>query len=303
MMTEFQNLELIPAKRLRVWGWPALSNFVMTGAAAGFCLVSFPLEMMQEEPLHGTVKLLPLILALAGFSALALEAGRPLRARYFTGNLRTSWMSREMLAGGTFISSLVMDYFYQADGFHAMVALSSSLVLISQGFMLYGAKAVPPWRAPLIPVFFMTSSLSSGAGIALLMSASGILGINGYLLVTGLVLAAMELSTWLSYLYLRPGDVFRQGTRALRSPVYSYFTLGIGNLFPMALLIYSLTAGTGNGIRAYQIVIALAGTASMAGCVWKKGGVILSANYLGAINANLPRAENRNLISLAGKPY
>jgi DMSO reductase anchor subunit len=170
-------MELIKHRRFEVWGWQAFVNFTLGGMATGFYILIIAIDfILGDTPalLHSnTLKLIPPILVALGFLAVATEAGQPARGLYLIRNLRSSWMSRETVAGALFISATAADCFLPHIGLRILAIAAASGFLLSQGFIVYRACALPAWNVPIIPVYFISSSFSMGFGLWLLLGGFG----------------------------------------------------------------------------------------------------------------------------------
>lgn len=259
---------LIPAQKQTVWGWPAVVNFSLGGAGTGLYLVGALLASLQGLPLPWPVALGSPALAALGLAVLTLEAGRPLRGLHLLRHLRRSWISREALAAAFFIPIAVLDGLLPHPALRALAVLAAAALLVSQGFILYGARGVTAWNVPLMPWFFVTSGLSAGAGLLSLVAP----GQPASLL--GLLCGAANLAAWLAYLRL-PGADFVHATRTLRTPHTLTVVVGIGHLVPLALL--GITLGFAG---ASTVWAALAGAGLVLGATAPKAAILLKAGYL-----------------------
>src|ERR1700693_4417217 len=95
--------ELIPAQRQRLWGWQAVANFTLGGVGAGLYGTAVIVAGLERTAAVVLASWLAPLLVLAGFAAVAGEAGRPLRGPRVLWKVRTSWMSRELWIGGVFV--------------------------------------------------------------------------------------------------------------------------------------------------------------------------------------------------------
>src|SRR3990172_13029872 len=98
------DTELLPPLKQTLWGRLAVVNFFLGGAGAGAYLVAVSLTGFSATPLARVALTLGPLLVLAGFLAVAVEAGRPLRGAQVLRMAEPSWMSREAWAGGAFIA-------------------------------------------------------------------------------------------------------------------------------------------------------------------------------------------------------
>lgn len=297
-------MELIRPIKQTVWRWPAVANFSLGGMGTGFYLLSLWVVIpqgggiSQSSELYVASRLLGPALVSLGFLSLVIEAGRPLRGYNLFRHLRRSWMSREALAGVIFILAAVTHWAFPHPALHTLAAAGAVGLMISQGFLVYRARAVTAWNMPLMPLFFVTSGLATGSGLMLLLTALGrrtlesdpslslplLRGGQGWgEQAVGLTCVILNLVLWL--LYLRwSDDAFQSATAVLRRPNALLLTVGVGHLLPALLLVLILVLpGLDTGIGFSRIAMALAGLALVVGGVSQKAGIILEAGYLRAI--------------------
>jgi DMSO reductase anchor subunit len=290
-------MELVQPKKQHVWDWPVVVNFTLGGMAAGFYLLNFLLKTFQGNmpDRYQTVvfKLLPPILVGLGFISLTGEAGRSLRGRYLLGNLHSSWMSRETLMGALFILSAGLDFLSPHVIFKISALLAAAGLIISHGFIVYRAVAVKSWNDPLIPLHFVTSGLSMGVGLTLLLGGCSNITFGPPSILTGIICILLNLIVWLTYRYLQ-GDIFFLSTSG--SPVSSMLTLGIGHLLPVVLLLLHVLMPAAETKGTFQdILSALAGLAILAGGVGQKVVILLGDNYLRGIMMGQPKGSRQGV--------
>jgi phenylacetyl-CoA:acceptor oxidoreductase subunit 2 len=280
-------MELIRPTKQEVWGWPGVVNFILGGMAAGFYLLSSLVTILQSGTLGVSqpmgFKLWAPVLTSLGFLALTIEAGWPLRGRYLFRHLRRSWMSRETLAAAIFVPAAVLDWLFPHPALWVLAAAAAMGLMISHGFIVYRVRAVTAWNVPPMPLLFLTSGFATGGGLVLL-AALGKLTLGVGTAVLGRVCVVLNLAVWLLYLRWSRDAAFREATEALRRPSSLIFTVGIGHLLPVLLLLLLLVApGVGVRVELEHVVAALAGLAMIAGGMSQKAGIILKAGYLRGI--------------------
>jgi phenylacetyl-CoA:acceptor oxidoreductase subunit 1 len=286
------EMQLIKPKKLEVWKWPAVVNFVLGGTAAGFYLIYLLIASINSNVLivsqFDKLKLLAPILMGLGFLALTLEAGRPLRSHYLLRNLNSSWMSRETLACTIFILVMVIEWFYHNHILQSIAVVAAVGLMISQGFIVYRARAVTAWNVPLMPLLFVTSSFTMGAGLILLLAAMGKLTIGSDFIVVGLVFFVLDLLLWILYLSSYNDTIFREATERLRRPINLVLTVGMGHLFPVVLLLL-IALRDNMGLKSQHIILLLASLTILVGGLTQKVGIVLRANYLRGIVIGYPK--------------
>lgn len=294
-------MEHIQPARYRVWGWPAVANFVMGGMASGFYMLGFLYAPLWKGgafngPRADMFSLLPPLLIVLGLLLITFEAGRPLRGMYILGNLRSSWMSREVLFAILFVLSASINWIFPRPILYLLSVALVICYLMSQGYMVYRGRALAAWNVPLAPVLFLTSGLVSGCGLLLIVMSLSRLAISVQLLVTGLVCLVVNLLIYVLYavLPLRSFD-FREATADLRRPVSLMLILGMGHLVPAFLLVMLLpTVGLSGMLSSHfqYLLLILAGLAIVGGGTFQKVLIILRGNSARSITMGQP--QNRH---------
>lgn len=279
---ELISVELISPVKQKEWGWTALANFILGGAGAGFYLLSF-LTMILEggttamsDPI--SFGLLAPILVGLGFLALTIEAGRPSRAPYLLRHVLDSWISREALAGAIFVPAAMLDWLLPLPALRVLAVVAALGLIISQGFILYRARAVAAWNVPIMPLVFLSSGFASGGGLVLLVAGLEKVPMIRALPIMGLICMVLNLVVWLLYLRWSRTAPYQFATKALRHPTTVIFTVGLGHAVPLLLLIL-LMQYADPGANLHHMLAALSGLTMISGVVVQKTGIILSAGY------------------------
>ncbi len=112
-----------------------------------------------------------LVAALLGLAASFLHLGRPRNAWRALANLRSSWLSREILFAAVFTGALAAGVLLRlptgpaglaagfADGFAATIGCG----LLWAMAMAYRLRSVPPWNTASTPVAFFGTALALGS--------------------------------------------------------------------------------------------------------------------------------------------
>lgn len=289
---EIESRQLIKPKKLEVWKWPAVVNFTMGGMAAGFYIISLFITTFNSDlytvSQYNKLKLLAPLMMVMGLLILTLEAGRPLRVFYLLNNLGNSWMSREVLFGAVFIMASISECFWPNTILIIIASVAALGFVISQGLIIYSARAVIAWNVPLIPLLFIASGFTLGEGMVLLITAIGRMDIGSNIILTGLVFLVVNLVLLVIYLYSTDSLTFREVTEKMRRSNYLVLTIGIGHLLPITLLFLLLLIDDLRGVSGRNILI-VAGVSIIFAGVLQKIGVILWANYLRGIFIGQPR--------------
>ena len=240
-MTE---INIIPPARQKEWRWPAVVNFILGGAGTGLYLINFMAMLMDhsfsENRMPVFQSLFSLIIIVFGFLCVTLETGRPLRGYYIFQRLRTSWISREMIAFTIFVSAVVLNHFSTRGVFNVVAAVSALCFMIAQGFIVYSARAVISWNTAFMPFFFLSSGLASGAGVSLLLTPWCRFISGETLLQLSLLFVAFNLAVWLLYLKWYSMVLLESGTQDLLSPRLTSimsFVIILGHIIPILLLL------------------------------------------------------------------
>lgn len=170
--------------------WPLVLFTVLTQMAVGMFLVAEAVWRLgtrhYSHELVDTVATPPLILVvpllIAGGLVATAHLTRPGRALWVITNLKSSWLSREMLFSvlfGLTISGYVFMRTFEVgsgtlqDGL-AIGAILSGVTLIYGMSRLYMLRTVPAWNTAATPlVFFQTALLLGVLGVSATLAISG----------------------------------------------------------------------------------------------------------------------------------
>ncbi|MFC2172660.1 dimethyl sulfoxide reductase anchor subunit family protein [Acidobacteriota bacterium] len=186
--------------------WPLIAFTLLTQLAVGFFLVAGfvyvvvagrDAERTGDEIINPILPVIIAILALGAISA-SLHLGKPMRAVRAAVNIRTSWLSREMVTGMFFgllccLFGLIQFFDMGPKGLRIIVVAItalSGLALVFAIARLYMLRTVPVWNRPATPVsFFLTTFLLGTAatcvGLVVIAGAGSFDGKNA--LVTACV--------------------------------------------------------------------------------------------------------------------
>lgn len=227
---------LIPGVRQRVWGWPAVLNFVLGGLGAGLYAVA----AVTAGSAPGLAAWLGPALVLAGFAAVAAEAGRPLRGPRVVARVRTSWMSREAVLGGAFVALAASDVLAPRPVLRALAMAAALAYVLAQGRILGAARAVAAWSVGVMPVVFLVSALLCGLGGVLIADTLTGAGPGGALLGGTMLALVLALVVWLVYLTWDGGPGFAHAVRVLRDGTGALAVVGGGYVLPFVLVAVAL---------------------------------------------------------------
>jgi formate-dependent nitrite reductase membrane component NrfD len=280
------NERLIASTRQNNWGCPAVLNFILGGAGAGgFIFHNLILNLsesnaMAESNARLFIDLSMPMLVLLGFSALGLEAGKPLRSRYLVYGFRNSWMSRETLAFILFMVTAITTAVSQNIFFQRIAILSALTLLITQGFILYKSRGIAAWNTAMIPALFLSSGLTSGAGLNMILwTAIGISPtISG--LIAVIFLALTNVAFWLLYLFWSEDLEFSKAIHRLQRIPSLAAMLGLGHFLPVLLVAFFLMViRTGPTLEGNTLYIGASGILLVTSTFWQKFWIISSSGY------------------------
>ena len=276
------DTELLPPLKQTLWGRLAVVNFFLGGAGAGAYLVAVSLTGFSATPLARVALTLGPLLVLAGFLAVAVEAGRPLRGAKVLRMAETSWMSRESWAGGAFIALAALDLVAPWVGWRLAAAPVALLFVLAQGWVLSNCRGVLAWNVPILPLLFLASALVSGAGVLSLAAPLGSGDADRLQLETG-ALILLSGFAWVAYSVWPGNRTFRQVAGGLRedSAVLGIFI--VGHLLPLVLLVLGRRSPALAAAAA-----ALAGAGILIGQLQAKARLILKMGVLRPITLNIP---------------
>lgn len=277
--------QLLPALGQTLWGRLAVANFFLGGAGAGAYVVAAMLSGFERFSILLVASLLGPALVLTGFLCVALEAGRPLRGPFVLRKMGSSWMSRELWAGGAFCLFVAADLLRPFLWFRLGAVAAALLFALAQGAILWRAKGVSAWSVPLMPPLFLASALVSGAGV---MGVTLPLVRAGAVTVWMAGLIVLSAVAWAGY-RLWPGDAaFRQATASFRADRTVARVFVVGHLFPFFLLMFDLW-------EPAVVWTVLAGVLVLQGQLQAKTWLILRAGELRPIT--IPHLGLRHALS------
>lgn len=280
-------LQLKKPVKQKDWGWPAAANFIIGGTGAGLFLLSFFQAFMRVSSTSGSESLpwglIPPLMISIGFLFLGVEAGRPLRGCFVFRHPRQSWISRETYACCIFIPAALLDYLLPHPSIRLLAVAAALGLLISQGFIVYRARAVTAWNVPIIPILFLTSSLASGYGLLLLLTALGGFYPDQSMSIIGLIITGLNLTIWFVYLFWSKSTHFLSATQTLRGSHALILTVGLGHIIPLLLLFLLLLSHRLIIEPSLPFIVAMSGILLFIGCIGQKAGIMLSTGFFRAI--------------------
>lgn len=287
-------MEFIKSSRQNTWGWPAIANFILGGTGAGLYLNLYGIRFSGFECPPGFDSgilfcLSPLMMGL-GFLAVALEAGRPWRARFSVLKVRRSWMSREALAAAGFWVAMILAYLEGHAFWWHFAAVAGLAFAMSQGFMVYRARGIPAWNHPAIPCLFITSAFATGAGLMLAILGARSTPLAHQLpIIVALSAGVFEALLWVLYVWGSKDPEFRRATASLRSRGAMIFHLGLLRILPIGIL---AVVGFQNhrlaGPHPIGLAAATAGWLALSAGATQKVAIIRQSGFFRPITLDLP---------------
>lgn len=228
-------VEMIPARRQALWGWPAVLNFGLGGLGAGFYVAAVAAAGLGRSPAVTVASWLGPVLVLAGFAAVAAEAGRPFRGPRVLTRVGTSWMSRELWLGGVFVALAAADLVFPSGLYRAGAVVVALALVLAQGFIVRRARGVTAWDVSLMPLLFLLSALISGSGLYLLVEVVGGRAPGSARLGAVLAVLGTGLAVWMRYVRWSSDPSFVGAVARLSRGRGARLIVGGGYVAPLAL--------------------------------------------------------------------
>lgn len=281
-------VELIPAQRQRLWGWQAVANFTLGGVGAGLYGTAVIEAGFERGPAVALASWLAPLLVLAGFAAVAGEAGRPLRGPRVLWKVRTSWMSRELWIGAAFVLLIAADIAFPLRIYRALALAAAVLLALAQGMILRRSRGIAAWDAAVMPWLFLLSAAVSGAGAYMLIEVLAGRTVPPAVLGAGILLVILTFWAGRAYVSTPAGHAFREATASLRDGAAGRLAAGLGGALPLGALAVALASPPAAATAA-----ALAGLAMVAGQAYVKTELIVRAGLLRPITVPTLRMSRR----------
>ncbi len=284
-----RRMEMLPAQRQVLWGWPAVLNFALGGLGAGWYVVAVLAAGFERSLAVTAASWAAPVLVLVGFAAVAAEAGRPLRGPRVLMRLRTSWMSRELLIGIAFVLLVAADLAFPLRLHRAQASVAAVLLALAQGFIVRRARGVTAWDVPLMPLLFLLSALVSGAGAYLLVEVAAGRPPRSAQVGAVLALVVVAFVVWARYLTWTSEDSYTRAVAPLREGRSALVIDGAGHGLPLLLGLLALAAPA-----VAHPLLGVAGALLIAGQVYAKARLILAAGRLRPITLAIVPSRRRS---------
>lgn len=138
---------------------PLVFFTVLTQAAAGACAMRAVLA--PEEPVDAVV----LALLALGVLAAVSHLGRPTAARLAIANPTTSWLSREIVVGSVFGTTVLAHLLLGPNAALRIAAAALGLLYVYAVSRVYLLRTVPAWNTWATPVSFLLTALLLGSAV------------------------------------------------------------------------------------------------------------------------------------------
>ncbi len=243
------------------WGWLIILDVFLGGSGAGVFSVGFVLSILGPMKGLGIVCTLvgPILLTFGLVSLLADMIAPIRRCHRLLSGLSTSWMSRGVLIQLLFV---LFGLGYALPGFWfpwwrdsgfalAIGVIAFALALITaayHGLLFGGAKAIPIWSSPVLPMLSLFVALCTGVGLVLLISVAfaglytevEIIETFRLFAISGTALIIIELISLGSLASGRPGVTYSESISKLKLPLT---TAAVLSIICMAIFSFGLTMG------------------------------------------------------------
>jgi len=266
-----KDFQLVPQNHQQVWGWPAVMVFTLGGMGAGFYVTTIIESFMRtgfialsSPSLFG---LIGVAISAIGFLNLTAETGRPSRSLYVTMNIKSAWISREIILFLLFAASAISNSFFPSVFLCIPSLLMAICFIVSQGLIIYRSLAVSAWNVPLVPALFLISGLLSGYSGILFVAILEYIPLSRNLFALGFVLLSSHLAIWLMYLFGERNEAFFSATAKLRKPLRLTAYVSISFISPLAFLLY---ASVSESIQSASYLLAAAGSTILVSAVVEK---------------------------------
>jgi len=166
--------------------WPlvffTMLSQISVGILIGMLILWITIRNMETETAESLKRIL--LLTAMGSMGVALllsflHLSMPQHAVYAMSNVRTSWLSREILLASLFLLTLILCYTsarYSLPHRNLFNQLFLASLIVGLVFMwaipkVYMIPTVPLWDTPSTPIAFFNTALMLGGGVALVVTA------------------------------------------------------------------------------------------------------------------------------------
>ncbi|MEM8974816.1 MAG: 4Fe-4S dicluster domain-containing protein [Pseudomonadota bacterium] len=277
------------------WDTRAAMNFIMGGIGSGLLIIT-ALAAIDGKINASNVPWLFAIggaIIAVGLFFVFMEIGRKERFWYAILRPQSSWMTREVWVVAVLYPLIAANLLWSSPLLWLATGVAGFAFLFCQAQILYAAKGIPAWRAPLIPVLIIATGLTEGAGASMLaLTALGADTVPTALPMIAAILATVTAVLWMAYI----------GTaKANRIPSLARQVLLSINEFAVLWWAAAIAIAIGCVVAApAAIYAAIAGGIMIAAGVLWKFSVIVKASYQQGFV--LPNAPGRGSGTRAAPP-
>jgi len=262
-------------ERQTAFGWIIALAIFLGGAGGGIFLIGYFTKILYGSYLSKIGLTIGPLIAIACTICLFIDLGKKMGMQQLFLNvsrLSSSWISRGAWALSSFVvfglayaltlwNAFSGPPWEDAAGFLGIVAaLSAMMVLLYTGFLLGVIKSIPFWNNPLLPVLFITSGLSCGAAV-LLIIAPFVPVDQSPVLATITQAEVIFILTQLLMLWAYLGVASHrdlasaESIRLIKTPITLIIALGL--LLPLGLLVISLASGMPGATTSFDFAAAI----------------------------------------------
>ena len=259
------------------WDFRAAMNFILGGMGSALAFLAMLNLVFWGLP---ETMLLRLFIAAGIFMAVGLtfvwmEIGRKLRFLHVFYRPHSSWMTREAYVVGIYYLAVLADLIWPQRWLHVLAGLLAIGFLYCQARILYAAKGIPAWRAPLIPWMIISTGLLEGSGLYMLchVLAPATIPFTRTFYNLAILFVVASGSLWIVYRMTAKRTGIPPLARGVLNRI-SPFVVSIGYVVPL-LGLAALDSFAGNG----RLLFAVTGVCAVLGGVMWKFTVITRASY------------------------
>jgi phenylacetyl-CoA:acceptor oxidoreductase subunit 2 len=238
--SEIRARDVEPAQQQH-WDWKAAGNFICGGMGSGLFIFSAIASLRYGEaallgwPALGIIAL--------GLFLVLLKIGRRLRFIYVLRQPQRSWMAREAWIASALFPLAALALLSGVPALLFGAAVFAGLFLYSQAMILKEAKGIAAWRIAWILPLMIATGVAEGSGLflAAIAQLSTLLPLARAVAVITIVLAALRVWIWRSYLAALAAEGAPTRTIAVLSDYKPWF-FAVGFVLPLILVVIGLIA-------------------------------------------------------------
>lgn len=185
------------------WDFRAAMNFILGGMGSSLAFMAMLNHVFWDMPVSALLNIFiaaGLFMA-AGLTFVWMEIGRKFRFLNVFYRPHSSWMTREAYVAVLYYLILFGDLLWPQRVLHLQAGITAIAFLYCQARILYAARGIPAWRAPLIPWMIISTGLLEGTGLYMLCHALAPASVPFTRTMHGLVILFIVVSgcLWISY--------------------------------------------------------------------------------------------------------